>query len=126
MSSHRVAVLALDGVLPIDLGIPTQIFNPRATTSYEMVVCGDTERSLTTSAGFTLGLNAGLEVVSTDIPQARFMANHLHVVSDVTECMDTLAALQAGKLSKQADYTPITWEQRADRLVEIIRSRPRR
>jgi hypothetical protein len=70
-------------------------------------------------------LNAGLEVVSTDIPQARFMARHLHVVSDVTACADTLAAIQTGELAKQPDYTPITWEQRADRLVEIIRARRR-
>jgi hypothetical protein len=70
-------------------------------------------------------LNAGLEVVSTDIPQARFMAKHLHVVSDVTACADTLAAIQTGELAKQPAYTPVTWEQRADRLVEIIRGRPR-
>jgi hypothetical protein len=70
-------------------------------------------------------LNAGLEVVSTDIPQARFMAKHLHVVSDATACADALSAIQAGELAKQPAYTPITWEQRADRLVEIIRARPR-
>jgi hypothetical protein len=68
-------------------------------------------------------LNAGLEVVSTDIPQARFMADHVHVVSDVTGCADTLAAILAGTLAKRREYTPITWDQRADRLIEIIRAR---
>ncbi|MFF7755242.1 hypothetical protein ACFZCP_39860 [Streptomyces sp. NPDC007971] len=43
MNKHRVTVLALDGVLPIDLGIPTQIFNARPDTPYELTVCGDTE-----------------------------------------------------------------------------------
>jgi hypothetical protein len=69
-------------------------------------------------------LNAGLEVVSTDIPQARFMAKHVHVVSDATACAETLAAIRAGTLAKQRAYTPITWEQRADRLIEIIHNRP--
>jgi hypothetical protein len=70
-------------------------------------------------------LNAGLEVITTNIPQARQMADWLHVVSDATACADTLAAIQAGRLAKQPAYSPITWEQRADRLVEILRSLPR-
>jgi hypothetical protein len=70
-------------------------------------------------------LNAGLEVVSTDIPQARFMAKHVHVVSDVMTCAKTLTAIQTGEVAKQPAYTPITWEQRADHLVEIIRARLR-
>jgi hypothetical protein len=70
-------------------------------------------------------LNAGLEVVSTEIPQARFMADYVHVVSNVTSCAETLSAIQAGKLAKQRGYTPITWDQRADRLIEIIGTRTR-
>jgi hypothetical protein len=70
-------------------------------------------------------LNAGLEVVSTNIPQARFMADWVHVVRDVKSCARTLAAIQAGEIAKQPDYAPITWEQRADRLVTIVRSLPR-
>jgi hypothetical protein len=70
-------------------------------------------------------LNAGLEVVSTDIPQARYMRNWVHVVPDVAACVDTLAALQTGTSAKQPAYTPITWEQRADKLVEILCTLPR-
>jgi hypothetical protein len=70
-------------------------------------------------------LNAGLEVVSTDIPQSRYMRDWVHVVSDVAACADTLAAIQSGALAKQPAYSPITWESRADRLVEIMRSLPR-
>ncbi|WBO68694.1 GlxA family transcriptional regulator [Streptomyces camelliae] len=63
MNTHRVAVLAVDGVLPMDLGIPTQIFNARPNTPYELTVCGDTQETVTTSSGFTLGLTAGLEAL---------------------------------------------------------------
>ncbi|MER5699937.1 helix-turn-helix domain-containing protein [Streptomyces mirabilis] len=64
MNRHRVVVLAVDGVLPLDLGIPTQIFNARPNTPYELTVCGDTEEVVTTSAGFTLGLTVGLEALA--------------------------------------------------------------
>src|ERR1700736_1166204 len=64
MSKHRVMVLAVDGVLPMDLGIPTQIFNARRYTPYELTVCGDTEQPVTTSAGFTRGLAAGLDALA--------------------------------------------------------------
>ncbi|MFF3661140.1 type 1 glutamine amidotransferase family protein [Streptomyces olivochromogenes] len=59
MSAHRVAVLALLHVLPRDLGIPTQIFNPRPNTPYELTVCGAKRGSVTTSTDFTVGTSAG-------------------------------------------------------------------
>ncbi|GHD80934.1 AraC family transcriptional regulator [Streptomyces mirabilis] len=64
MSAHRVAVLALPHVLPLDLGIPTQIFNPRPNTPYELTVCGATRGSVTTSTGFTVGTTAGLAALA--------------------------------------------------------------
>jgi hypothetical protein len=70
-------------------------------------------------------LNAGLEVVSTDIPQARYMRDWVHVVADVADCADRLAAIRSGELAKQPAYSPITWQQRADTLVEILRRLPR-
>jgi hypothetical protein len=70
-------------------------------------------------------LNAGLEVVSTDFPQARYMSDWVHVVPDPAACAKTLAAIFGGGLAKQPIYTPITWEQRADRLAEILQSEPR-
>jgi len=63
MTGHRVVVLALDGVLPIDLGIPTQIFNPRPNTPYQLSVCACEAGTVRTSAGFTLGVTAGLEAL---------------------------------------------------------------
>jgi hypothetical protein len=70
-------------------------------------------------------LNTGMEVVSTDIPQARLMGHWVHVVRDPNECADTLAAIQAGTAAKQPGYEPTTWEQRARRLVYILRALPR-
>jgi transcriptional regulator GlxA family with amidase domain len=64
MKRHRVVVLALPTVLPLDLGIPTQIFNPRDNTPYDLTVCGDTRQAVTTSTGFTLRLTAGLGALS--------------------------------------------------------------
>ena len=64
MAPHRVAVLALPAVLPIDLGIPTQIFNPRPGTPYEMTVCGATRGNVVTSTGFTVGVSAGLPALA--------------------------------------------------------------
>lgn len=61
MMVHPVTVLALDSVLPIDLGIPTQIFNPRPTTPYAMTVCGRVRGSVQTSSGFTINVTAGLK-----------------------------------------------------------------
>lgn len=63
MTAHRVAVLALDSVLPLDLGIPTQIFNSRPNTPYAMTICGATRGAVRTSAGFTVGVSAGLGVL---------------------------------------------------------------
>jgi transcriptional regulator GlxA family with amidase domain len=57
-------VLALPGVLPIDLAIPTQIFRPRPDTPYELTVCGEDTDAVMTSAGFRLTLNAGLEALA--------------------------------------------------------------
>ncbi|WP_027927772.1 GlxA family transcriptional regulator [Amycolatopsis benzoatilytica] len=62
MAVHRVAVLALDGVTPLDLAIPAQIFNARPETPYEMTLCGLT-RTVSTTAGFGLAPDGGLREV---------------------------------------------------------------
>jgi transcriptional regulator GlxA family with amidase domain len=65
MSIHRVAILALNGVLPLDLGIPAQIFGPRTDTPYQLTVCADGGVVATTS-GFSLSVPGGLG----DVPAA--------------------------------------------------------
>jgi transcriptional regulator GlxA family with amidase domain len=53
MRSHRVAILALDGVLPLDLGIPAQIFGERPWLPYRTTLCGE-RRRVNVEAGYQL------------------------------------------------------------------------
>jgi len=62
MTSHQVAVLALDGVTPMALAIPAQIFSLRPETPYEMSVCGVTSR-VVTAGGLAVAVDGGLEQV---------------------------------------------------------------
>ncbi|MEU6173661.1 helix-turn-helix domain-containing protein [Streptantibioticus parmotrematis] len=64
MTVHRVAVLALDGVTPLDLAIPAQIFTARPETPYEMTLCA-LDAKVATTAGFALVADGGLEQVRT-------------------------------------------------------------
>ncbi|HEY0869318.1 MAG TPA: DJ-1/PfpI family protein, partial [Acidothermaceae bacterium] len=41
MRSHRVAILVLDGVLPLDFGIPSQVFLGRPWLPYRTTLCGE-------------------------------------------------------------------------------------
>ncbi|WP_051182499.1 GlxA family transcriptional regulator [Nocardia vinacea] len=56
--THHVAVLALSGVLPLDLGIAVQTFggDPR----YRLTVCADSSAEPVPSVGFRLSAPAGL------------------------------------------------------------------
>ncbi|MET8573394.1 helix-turn-helix domain-containing protein [Streptomyces sp. NPDC005012] len=60
---HRVAVLVLDDVLPLDLGIPAQVFIAVPGDPYRLTLCGRTSRPVTTAAGFAVTVAAGLEAV---------------------------------------------------------------
>ncbi|MDH6141891.1 MULTISPECIES: GlxA family transcriptional regulator [Kitasatospora] len=64
MTVHHVAVLALDGVTPLDLAIPAQIFTARPETPYEMTLCA-LGAKVATTAGFALLAAGGLEQVRT-------------------------------------------------------------
>lgn len=70
-------------------------------------------------------LNSGMEVISTDIPAAHLHENALHIIQDERE----FAALFAGsgelRHARQGNHAAITWSQRADRLVNILRNDPR-
>jgi transcriptional regulator GlxA family with amidase domain len=62
MTEHRVAVLALDGVTPMALAIPAQIFGPRPETSYRLTMCAPTSR-VVTAGGLTVAVDGGLAQV---------------------------------------------------------------
>ncbi|MEU9373342.1 helix-turn-helix domain-containing protein [Streptomyces sp. NPDC048255] len=65
---HRIAVLALEGVPPFELGIPSRVFgNARDEAGnplYEMTVCTADGQPVTSDAGFTVGVSAGPEALA--------------------------------------------------------------
>jgi transcriptional regulator GlxA family with amidase domain len=62
MTVHRIAILALDGVMPLDLAIPAQIFCARPETPYEMTVCTFGAKAHT-AGGFAVVTDGDLEQV---------------------------------------------------------------
>ncbi|MEU0373956.1 helix-turn-helix domain-containing protein [Streptomyces sp. NPDC006283] len=64
---HRVAVLALDGVMTFELGIPARIFGTARSQDgqalYEVVVCTPDGRSVRTEAGFRIEVEHGPEAL---------------------------------------------------------------
>jgi hypothetical protein len=60
---HRVAVLALPGVLPLDFGIAVQTFEP--DPHYAVAVCADPAVQPIRSTGFDLAPAHGLGAVRT-------------------------------------------------------------
>ncbi|MEU1181427.1 helix-turn-helix domain-containing protein [Streptomyces sp. NPDC005820] len=61
---HRVVVLALDGVYPFELGIPSRILGA-ADDRYEVLTCTVDGRPVATNADFTIGVEHGPEVLET-------------------------------------------------------------
>jgi transcriptional regulator GlxA family with amidase domain len=64
MGRHQVAVLALDGVYPFELGIPARILGA-ADDRYEVVVCSPDGGPVETNAGFSVTPRHGPEVMAT-------------------------------------------------------------
>jgi transcriptional regulator GlxA family with amidase domain len=64
--THQVAVLALDGVVAFDLGVPSQVLgaarDPDGTRLYDVRVCGGPVRS---TAGFTVVPEHDLSILTT-------------------------------------------------------------
>ncbi|OLZ74451.1 AraC family transcriptional regulator [Streptomyces sp. IMTB 2501] len=61
---ERVVVLALDGVYPFELGIPSRILGA-ADGHYEVLTCTVDGRPVRTSADFTIGVAHGPEILDT-------------------------------------------------------------
>ncbi|MCK1819707.1 helix-turn-helix domain-containing protein [Streptomyces sp. XM83C] len=64
MKSERVVVLALDGVYPFELGMPSRILGA-ADGHYDVVTCTVDGRPVRTSADFTVTADNGPEVLDT-------------------------------------------------------------
>ncbi|WP_432832594.1 GlxA family transcriptional regulator [Dactylosporangium sp. CA-092794] len=63
---HRVAVVALDGVVPFDLGTPTQIFGTARDEAghrkYHVQICTIADEPVVTAAGYQVLAGHGLEL----------------------------------------------------------------
>jgi hypothetical protein len=71
---------------------------------------------------YYLYLASGMEVISTDIPQARRMSDRVHVArsaAEVVVLVDRIASDGTFRMNTKSDYD-LSWAQRADRLMEII------
>ncbi|MEU5220499.1 helix-turn-helix domain-containing protein [Streptomyces sp. NPDC020807] len=64
MSLHRVVVLALDGVYPFELGIPSRVFGA-LQDRYEVLTCSVDGRPVATNADFSVTVGHGPEVLAT-------------------------------------------------------------
>ncbi|MGC0343363.1 GlxA family transcriptional regulator [Streptomyces sp. SLBN-8D4] len=62
--TERVVVLALDGVYPFELGIPSRILGA-ADGRYEVVTCSVDGRPVRSNADFTIGVEHGPEIIAT-------------------------------------------------------------
>ncbi|MFI6686996.1 GlxA family transcriptional regulator [Streptomyces sp. NPDC050485] len=67
-TAHRVAVLALHGVVSFELGIPSRIFDiargPDGERLYEVAVCTVDGRPVRTEAGFSVAVEHGPEALA--------------------------------------------------------------
>ncbi|MFD7631069.1 GlxA family transcriptional regulator [Streptomyces sp. NPDC059851] len=65
---HRVAVLALPGVAPFELGMPSRVFGNALAEDgsplYEVTVCTADGLPVASDAGFTIGVTAGPEALA--------------------------------------------------------------
>ena len=61
MPVHRVAVLGLPGVIPLELGIPVEIFG--RSPHYHLTVCAEGEEVRAAGSGITVTTSAGLEAL---------------------------------------------------------------
>lgn len=62
-SRHRITVLAVDGVVPLEVGIPFQVFD-RPDLPYDVTLCGRTAGPVRTDNGWDLVAPHGLDAVA--------------------------------------------------------------
>lgn len=99
--SHAVAVLAIDGVMAFDLGIPSQVFDSAERSDgealYRVVVCTARAQPVQTSAGFAAAVSHGLEAtLSADtivVPgvSGASAAAHGHIDEEIVRALQAAA-----------------------------------
>jgi hypothetical protein len=74
---------------------------------------------------YYLFLKSGMEVISTDIPQARRMKDRIHIARSAHEVLALAAQIRADasfRKNKEGG-NEFDWEQRADELIQLARSK---
>jgi transcriptional regulator GlxA family with amidase domain len=147
--AHRVAVLALDRVVPFDLGIPARVFGaahgPDGERLYEVVTCSIGGAPVRTSADFTIVVDhdesvlaaADTVIVATQEPEGRLrdegvlpeaVAGALATVPPetrlVTICTGSFVLAAAGLLDGMPATTHWMQAERFRRLFPRVDLRP--
>ncbi|TCO54103.1 GlxA family transcriptional regulator [Actinocrispum wychmicini] len=65
MRVHRVVVLVLTAVQPLELGLPSQLFDPRTGLPYQVDLCAWRPGLVATTAGFEVKVRHGLDALDT-------------------------------------------------------------
>jgi transcriptional regulator GlxA family with amidase domain len=65
MSRHRLVVVVIDDVLPLDIGIPMHVFAREAPEAYEVVTASPGGRPVPMAGGMTVVPDGGLDLVRT-------------------------------------------------------------
>jgi transcriptional regulator GlxA family with amidase domain len=89
---HRIAVLVLPTVIPLELGTVTEVFG--RDPHYEVTVCAQSPSSTVAGSGFTINTSAGLEAV--DRAETVIVPGYEDIDGTVsTIVLDTLQAAHA-------------------------------
>jgi transcriptional regulator GlxA family with amidase domain len=93
-SPHRVAVLALDGVVALDLAIATHLFAVSAELSYAVSVCGAVRGQVRTASGFPVVATSGLTAVrrADTVVVPGFAPHGAAVPREVIDALQSVAA----------------------------------
>ncbi|MEV6347735.1 helix-turn-helix domain-containing protein [Actinoplanes sp. NPDC051851] len=146
---HRVVVLALDGVMPFDLGIPARVLNeayaPGGEPLYTVVTCSLDGGPVRTNAGFSIQVPYGREalagadtvVVATQEPSAAALATGefdagaiaaLRSLPEATRvvstCTSAFILAAAGLLDGHAATTHWSLSDRLAELFPAVEVRP--
>lgn len=101
---HRIAVLALEGVPPFELGMPSRVFGNAQDDAggplYEVTVCTADGLPVASDAGFTVGVSAGPEALAAAdtviIPPTHAMDDLAHGAPLSPALTAALAAIRPG------------------------------